>query len=131
MLPGQTHQEYISSILSTPSTPSHEARQARQFFEAHQARHFMKHAKHVSTPSTRARQTRNQAKHTSTQARHLADSHYTETYFIFTIFVCPCLGLDLFMSYLFDLFFIFSLIFIVINDITSFKQTYLNISYHF
>ena len=38
--------------------------------------------------------------------------------------LCLCLDLGLFMSYLCDLFFIFSLIFIVINHITSFKQTY-------
>ena len=35
----------------------------------------------------------------------------------------PYLGVGLLMSYLCDLFFILSLIFIVINDITSFKQT--------
>ena len=39
--------------------------------------------------------------------------------------LCPFLGLGLFMSYLCDLLFIFSLIFIVINHITSIKQTYL------
>ena len=39
--------------------------------------------------------------------------------YIFSIFSL-CLGLGLFMSYLCDLFMIFSLIFIVINDITSF-----------
>ena len=37
--------------------------------------------------------------------------------------MCPCLGLGLFMSYLCDLFPIFSLIFIVIGDITSLKQS--------
>ena len=42
---------------------------------------------------------------------------YTETYFTFSIFV-SYLGLGLYMSYLYDLFFIFSLIFIVINHIT-------------
>ena len=41
------------------------------------------------------------------------------------VYMCPCLGLSLFMLYLCDLFFIFILIFIVINRITSFKQTYL------
>ena len=41
------------------------------------------------------------------------------------VHLCPCSGLGIFMSYLCDLFFIFSLIFIVINHITSFKQTYL------
>ena len=40
-------------------------------------------------------------------------------------YLWPCPGLGLFMSYLYNLFFIFSLIFIVINHITSFKQTYL------
>ena len=49
--------------------------------------------------------------------------HYTETHFIFT--TCPCLDLGLFLSYLCDLFFIFSVVFIVINHITSLKQTYL------
>ena len=42
----------------------------------------------------------------------------------------PCLGLGLLMSYLCNLFFIFSLFFIVIYHITSFKQTYL-LSVHF
>ena len=37
----------------------------------------------------------------------------------------PCLSLGLFMLYLCDLFFIVCLIFIAINHITSFKQTYL------
>ena len=43
---------------------------------------------------------------------------------LYLVYVCPCLGLGLFMSYLCDLYFIFSLIFIVINHITSFRQTY-------
>ena len=43
----------------------------------------------------------------------------------YLVYLCPTLGLGLFILYLCDLFFIFSLIFIVINDITSFKQTYL------
>ena len=53
------------------------------------------------------------------------------------ITMCPYLGLCLFMLYLYDLFFIFSIIFIVINHITSFKQMHLfpvhfqNISYYF
>ena len=34
----------------------------------------------------------------------------------------PCLALGLFMSYFCDLFFIFSLIFITINNITSWKE---------
>ena len=40
--------------------------------------------------------------------------HHTETHFTFSIFV-SCLGLDLFMLYLCDPYFIFSLIFIIIN----------------
>ena len=43
----------------------------------------------------------------------------------YLVYLSPFLGLGLFILYLCDLFFIFSLIFIVINDITSFKQTYL------
>ena len=46
-------------------------------------------------------------------------------YMLYLVYLCPYLGLGIFMSYLWDLFFIFSLIFIVINRITSFKQTYL------
>ena len=42
---------------------------------------------------------------------------------LYLVHLSPCLGL--FMSYLCDLFFIFSLIFIVINHITSIKQTHL------
>ena len=38
------------------------------------------------------------------------------------VYLCPYLGLGLFMSYLCDLFFIFSLNFIVINYITPLKQ---------
>ena len=84
MLPGQTHQENISSVLSMPSTPSYEAPQffearkahqffkacqgcqvfeARQFFGARQARLFMKH---VSTPTTQAWKAREHAKHMTT-----------------------------------------------------------------
>ena len=46
---------------------------------------------------------------------------------LYLVYLCPCLGLGLFMSYLYDLFFslISSLIFIFINHMTSFKQTYL------
>ena len=44
---------------------------------------------------------------------------------LYVIYLYPCLGLGLFMSYLNGLFFIFSLIFIVINSITSLKQTHL------
>ena len=39
-------------------------------------------------------------------------------------YLCPCRGLGIFMSYLCNLFFIFSLIFNVINHITSSKQTH-------
>ena len=39
------------------------------------------------------------------------------------VYLCPCLGLI--MSHLRDVFFLFSLILIVINHITSFKQMYL------
>ena len=46
----------------------------------------------------------------------------TETNF-YLVSMCPCLGLGLFLSFLCDLFFIFSLIFI--DYITSLKQTYL------
>ena len=95
MLPGQTHQENISPILSKPSTPFYVARQTRHFmkhakhgilrstlgksfFEPSQTLHFMKHAKHAnflkrakhdiswSTPSTQAHKARNQAKRVST-----------------------------------------------------------------
>ena len=41
------------------------------------------------------------------------------------VYLSPLLGLSLFMSYLYDLIFIWSLIFIVISHITSFKQKYL------
>ena len=44
---------------------------------------------------------------------------------IYVVYSCPYLGLGLFMPHLFDLFFISSLIFTVINHITSFKQMYL------
>ena len=44
---------------------------------------------------------------------------------LYIVYLCPYLGLGLVMSDLSDLFFIFSLIFIVINHIISFKQTYL------
>ena len=62
MLPCQTHQENILSILSTSSTPVYEALQARYFnlhtnhtvlwstpfYVARQARYFKKHAKHAN-----------------------------------------------------------------------------------
>ena len=44
---------------------------------------------------------------------------------LYLVYFCLCLGLGLFMSYLCDLLFIFSLIFIVINHLTSLKQTHL------
>ena len=40
-------------------------------------------------------------------------------YFLYLLFLCPCLGLGLFMSYLCDLFFIFILIFIKINRMNT------------
>ena len=49
---------------------------------------------------------------------------------LYIVYLCPCLGLGLFMSYLSGLFFIFNLVFIVIHHLTSFKQTYL-FSVHF
>ena len=54
------------------------------------------------------------------------NNHYTETNFMFSIFGSMlCLSLGLFMSYFYDLFFIFSLIFIAINHITSLKWAHL------
>ena len=44
---------------------------------------------------------------------------------LYLICLCPCLSLGLLMPYLRGLRFIFCLIFIAINHITSFKQTYL------
>ena len=55
----------------------------------------------------------------------------------YLVYLCPFLARGLFMSYLCDLFFIFSFIFIFINYITSFKHIYLflyifqNIFYYF
>ena len=46
-------------------------------------------------------------------------------YILYLAYLCSCLGLGLFMSYLCDLFFIISLIFIIMNHITSLKQTHL------
>ena len=43
----------------------------------------------------------------------------------YLVYLHPCLGLDLFMSCLGILFFTFSLIFVVINHVTSSKQMYL------
>ena len=47
----------------------------------------------------------------------------TLKHILYLVYLCPCLGLGLFMSYLCDLFFIFILIFIVINRNILFKQT--------
>ena len=46
-------------------------------------------------------------------------------YILYLVYLCPCLGLGLFMSYISVPFFIFSLAFIAINHITSLKQAYL------
>ena len=43
---------------------------------------------------------------------------------LYLVCLCPCLGLCLFILYLCDLFFNFSLIFIAINHLTTFKQRY-------
>ena len=44
---------------------------------------------------------------------------------LYLVHLCSCLGQALCMSHLCDLIFIYSLIFVDINHITSFKQTYL------
>ena len=44
---------------------------------------------------------------------------------LYLAYLCPCLCLGLFISYLCVLFFIFSLTFIVINHITLLRQTHL------
>ena len=49
----------------------------------------------------------------------------TERHILYLVYLCPCLSLGLFMSYLCHLFFILRLIFIVTDYITPFKQTYL------
>ena len=46
-------------------------------------------------------------------------------HFIHLVYSCPYLGIDLFMSYLCDVFFFFSLTFIVIDHITQLKQMHL------
>ena len=51
--------------------------------------------------------------------------HYTERHISYIVYFGPCLGRGLFTSYIGDLFFIFSLIFITINSITPLKQTHL------
>ena len=47
------------------------------------------------------------------------------SHILYLVYLYLCIDLGLFMSYLCDLFYIFSLVFIVINHVTSFKQTYL------
>ena len=44
---------------------------------------------------------------------------------LYLVYLCPCLGLNVFMSYLCDLFFIISIIFIMINSIISWIPTHL------
>ena len=44
---------------------------------------------------------------------------------IVIVCLCPFLGLGLFISFLYDVFFNFRLVFIVINHVTKFKQRYL------
>ena len=44
---------------------------------------------------------------------------------LYLVYLCPCVGLGLFMLYLYVLFFIFSLIFIIMNHITSLKHSHL------
>ena len=44
---------------------------------------------------------------------------------LYLVYLCPCLDLCKFMSYLCDLLFILSLIFSFINHLTSLKQTHL------
>ena len=56
---------------------------------------------------------------------NICNNHYTEAHFIFSIFVSMSRSRSIYAVYIYDLFFIFSLIFIVINHITSFKQTHL------
>ena len=46
-------------------------------------------------------------------------------YILYSVYLCPCLCLCLFRSYLCKIFFIFSLIFIVTDNASSFKETYL------
>ena len=63
--------------------------------------------------------------------------HHTETLF-YLLYLCPCLDLGLFLPYLRDLFFIFVLIFIMINCVILWINTHLlfclfveNMSYYF
>ena len=53
------------------------------------------------------------------------------TSILYLEYLCPCLGLGLFILYLWDLFFISSPIFIVINHIILLKQTNLFFVYFF
>ena len=56
---------------------------------------------------------------------------------LYLVYLCSCLGLGLFILYLCDILFIFSLIFIIINHIILSKETHLfcyifyNISFYF
>ena len=50
---------------------------------------------------------------------------------LYLVYLCSCLGLGLFMSYLCDLFFIFILILMVINNIISLKRTHLFFAHFF
>ena len=60
----------------------------------------------------------------------------TSRHILYLVYLCPCQRLSLFMSYLLDLYFIFSLIFFAINDIFSFIYAHMflhifqNISYY-
>ena len=59
---------------------------------------------------------------------HIYNDYYTETNFVFSIL---CLGLGLFVLDHCDLFFIFSLIFIVVNQMTSFKSLRLTLLFFY
>ena len=61
----------------------------------------------------------------------LENHHYNETHILNLVYLCPCLDLGLFMSNLYNLFFIFSLNFHVIDYMTSFNQTYLFFAHFF
>ena len=45
-------------------------------------------------------------------------------YILYSVYLCPCLVLGLFMSYICDVFFFFILVFIAINYVTPLKQMY-------
>ena len=55
----------------------------------------------------------------------MQNNHYYTEIILYLVHLCPCLGLGLFVSYISDLFLIFSLVFIVINHIISLRQTHL------